>query len=952
MNRYDVSIIIPVFNRVEYTAACLQSLAAHATESLSFELVVVDNASSDGTPELLAQLSGDVVLHRNEENLGFAKACNQGARLASGRILVFLNNDTEVHAGWLEPLVDELDQHPDTAAVGSRLLYPDGRIQHAGVAIGRDQIPYHLHSQVDADDPRVTERRSFNIVTAACVAIRREEFLAIGLFDEQFINGHEDIDLCLRLREAGRDVIYRPDSVVTHHESVSEGRLDKRPHNVARTFKKWRERLVQDDFRYAFPEHECPILDRPLAVALKIGVPDRSLDNWGDIYFAECLAKSISRAGHHCEIHYLNEWGQDDRHIDVVIHIKGLSRYVLKPYHVNLMWMINHPELHEDAELEAYDAVFVASEEWAATLRGRLQTPVYFLPQATDPKHFVPAPDQEKEFDLVFVGNNKGKSRGDMRPIIRDLLPTCHSLAVWGEGWEGRLPPGVWQGRFVPWKELPQVYARGRIVLNDHHLTMKQHGFINNRTYDALACNAAVVSDAVPGLGALPRAVTYSNKQDLRSKVESLLREPPGTDARETILAEHSFDHRADALLETAIALVERRGDRRVEIVDRPLVSVLMATYDRPRFLPDAIESIRAQSYPHWELLLINDGGPSVREIVEPFADERIRLAELEENRGKGHAMNAAYDRSRGDFIAYLDDDDTFYPGHLEQLLLPLTVIPSIRMAYGDTAWITHEAQADGRFREVQREIKYPRQTSFDAMVLQNFIPGIAVVHDRSLFEEAGRFDPELPVLIDWDMWRRMASLTYPYHVYGVSTAAHRREQREGERTTVGTGHLTHTQRSRWIDARLRILSKPLPGRPDVHRSEWVRHEKKLAEYWRMVYAGDDALDAGDAPSALALWERAHGKLPSQFPAAQRIARQALRSGDLVKALNIYRECVRMGSPELSDYLFACLAALKLGRPRVVLEVADVIESRKIPLDPKARAMLQNYVQRARASAA
>lgn len=952
MNRFDVSIIIPVFNRVEYTAACLESLAAHAPKSLSFELVVVDNASSDETPALLSRLAGDVVIERNEENLGFAKACNQGARRASGRILVFLNNDTEVHPGWLEPLVEELDAHPNTAAVGSRLLYPDGRIQHAGVAIGRDQIPFHVHSQMDADDPRVTERRAFEIVTAACVAIRRADFLAIGLFDEGFINGHEDIDLCLRFRAAGRDVIYRPDSVVTHHESVSEGRLDKRPHNVARTFAKWRERLVQDDYRYAFPEHERPLLERPLAVALKIGVPDRTLDNWGDIYFAECLAKAICRAGHHCEIHYLNEWGQDDRHIDVAIHIKGLSRYVLKPYHVNLMWMINHPELHEDDELEAYDAVFVASSMWAETLRGRIETPVFFLPQATDPEHFQPASDREKKFDLVFVGNNAGKSRGDMRPIVRDLLPTRHTLAVWGQGWEDRLPPGVWRGRFVPWKDLPSVYAQARIVLNDHHLTMKEHGFINNRTYDALACNASVVSDAVPGLEALPRAVTYRDAADLRKIVDTLLANDAGTDARQEILAEHSFDHRAQQLLEAASALWRGREHPAVEIVDAPRVSVLMATYDRPEFLPDAIASVRAQSYPHWELVLVNDGGASVRELVDGHRDERIRLVELDENRGKGHAMNVAFDTSRGDFIAYLDDDDTFYPEHLERLLLPLTVIPGIRFAYGDTVWIEHEANRDGTFRETSREVKYPRQTSFDAMVLQNFIPGIAVVHDRALFEEAGRFDPELPVLIDWDMWRRMTSLTYPYHVYGVTSAAHRRVQRDGERTTVGSGHLTHTQRSRWIDARLRVLNKPLPGAPEVHRSEWVEHEQKLARYWQAVYAGDDALQAGDPRTALAKWERAHRALPSQFPAAQRIARHALQHGELQKALNIYRECVRLGSPELSDYLFACLAALKLGRPQVVLEVAQVMESRKIELDPRAQAMVQQYVERARAMAA
>ncbi|MEM6732332.1 MAG: glycosyltransferase, partial [Myxococcota bacterium] len=418
-----VSIIIPVFNRVEYTEACLRALAEHTPIAPAFELIIVDNASSDGTRELLAQLDGNVVVHRNNENLGFAKACNRGAQLASGEILVFLNNDTEVHSGWLAPLIDELETQTNTAVVGSRLLYPDGSIQHAGVAIGRDQIPYHVHSGVAADDPRVTERRAFAIVTAACAAVRRDEFFEFGAFDEGFINGHEDIDLCMRFRERGRDVIYRPDSVVTHHESVSEGRMDKRPHNVARTFAKWREALVQDDFRYQFAESERARAQHPRRFAIKIGTPDRTLDNWGDIYFAECLAKSLCRAGHLCEIHYLNEWGRDDHAIDVAIHIKGLSEYVLKPHSLNVMWMINHPELHRDEELERYDAIFVASRTHADTLARRLSVPVVYLPQATDPDHFIPH-EREKRWDLVFVGNNKGVGRQDMRRIVRDVLPT------------------------------------------------------------------------------------------------------------------------------------------------------------------------------------------------------------------------------------------------------------------------------------------------------------------------------------------------------------------------------------------------------------------------------------------------------------------------------------------------------------------------------------------------
>ena len=130
------SIIIPVFNRVELTQQCLTHLA-QVTSDPSFEVIIVDNASSDGTPEFLRTLEGDIQVIRNEENRGFAKACNQGAALARGKYVVFLNNDTIPQPGWLSSLVEEVESHEQVGIVGSKLLCPNNTIQHAGVVISR-----------------------------------------------------------------------------------------------------------------------------------------------------------------------------------------------------------------------------------------------------------------------------------------------------------------------------------------------------------------------------------------------------------------------------------------------------------------------------------------------------------------------------------------------------------------------------------------------------------------------------------------------------------------------------------------------------------------------------------------------------------------------------------------------------------------------------------------------
>ena len=249
---FTCSIVIPVWNKVELTRQCLTALGP-ATEDVSFELIVVDNGSTDGTKEFLASLGGDVRIITNQDNLGFAKACNQGAAAARGRCLVFLNNDTIPVAGWLRALVEEVDAHPDVAIVGSKLLYADRTVQHAGVAIDRSTLtPYHIYKRFADTHPAVNKRRELNVVTAACLLIRRNSFTDADGFDEGYVNGFEDADLCLKVRERNGRIVYQPKSVLFHLESQTDGREDRTTDNGGRFLQRWGQSwwLADDDAIY------------------------------------------------------------------------------------------------------------------------------------------------------------------------------------------------------------------------------------------------------------------------------------------------------------------------------------------------------------------------------------------------------------------------------------------------------------------------------------------------------------------------------------------------------------------------------------------------------------------------------------------------------------------------------------------------------------------------------
>lgn len=249
----EVSIIIPVYNQFEYTYACVESIIRNSGE-VSYEILIADDCSTDLTEQIDDIIGGLHTIH-NEKNLRFLLNCNHAAKQARGEYILFLNNDTQVQENWLEPLVSLMQKDPSIGMTGSKLVYPDGRLQEAGGILWSDGSAWNYGNRSDPNAPEYNYVKEVDYISGASICIRRELWEEIGGFDERFVPAYcEDSDLAFEVRRHGYKVVYQPLSVVVHFEGVSNGtdvasgQKAYQVVNQKKFFEKWQQILTQDHY--------------------------------------------------------------------------------------------------------------------------------------------------------------------------------------------------------------------------------------------------------------------------------------------------------------------------------------------------------------------------------------------------------------------------------------------------------------------------------------------------------------------------------------------------------------------------------------------------------------------------------------------------------------------------------------------------------------------------------
>lgn len=589
-----VSIIIVNRNGASHLSRLLDVI--DETTHLDYEIIIVDNHSQDDSLNIINSYQNlPITLIKNEDNETFSHANNQGVEIARGDYLVFLNNDTKPLDGWLNHLMESMLSNEKVGAVGSKLIYPDCdsskinreksyTIQHSGIIFkeGDGYIkPFNRDNAEEyVDVLNKTEDEQIIAVTAACMLIKKSTYLEVGGFDEKYIYGYEDVDLCLKLHKAGYKNIYNPKSILYHYEFGTQEKnnkhevRDRRLNNQRIFIKRWnkwlRKELLNDKIN-------CNHIfsDKSLTVSFVVTQSDENTTA-GDYFTALTLAKQLEEYGWNIKYQSRRkskgqrDWYYVDDDVDVLISL--LDAYDLTKVKCNngllvkIAWLRNwFQRWISNPSFKKYDLIFASSQLACDYIKENTDRNAVYYPLASDTLMFNEYVPSSEEFlcDYCFTGSYWDAKREIIDFLNPDLLD--YKFNLYGANWNKISKFSKYYKGFVHYADMPTVYSSCKIVVDDANHVTKEWGSVNSRVFDALASGKLVVTNGTKGNnevfnGQIPE---YHSQEELTDILNYYLinsdeREAKIKALQEIVLANHTYRHRAQTLREVLINYYEK----------------------------------------------------------------------------------------------------------------------------------------------------------------------------------------------------------------------------------------------------------------------------------------------------------------------------------------------------------------------------------------------------------
>lgn len=514
-----------------------------------------------------------------------AIAFNVGAAHADGLNILFLKDGVEVRANSISKMLAQFDD-PAVLAVQPLITDPAGVVLSAGAVASSKGPAVPLFRGLTIADAQRHGGRDLDELSPAAFFVRAATFASVGGLSVIF-EGNSAITHFFR-----QIIAMAPGSLRTEVHAIAVDHADDSwgepvplkqadlewvagPIDSRRSLAAHYREIGLDVARVATPrlprlQPAVPLIQRQsphpanksgaLRWAIKICADfTAGGDRWGDVPYAADLAEALIARGQDAVVDRAQAFTRPTNYLDdVVLVIRGLHPCEPQLGKTNILWAISRPDQITKAELQGFDIVYGASRIWCEYARAEWGIDARYLPQATNPRRFYPAPRTDKvgpKYDLTFVGGARDPLG---RKIVADCVEAGYSVKVWGPRWEQFVPADMVVSEFIDNDKLVEIYSSSRIVLNDHFGDMAKWGFASNRIYDAVASGAKVISDEVDGVMEIFKGAvqTYRTSDDLIALLSDSSLFPNDEEVAEIsdqVRKYQSFDRRAEEILQDVL---------------------------------------------------------------------------------------------------------------------------------------------------------------------------------------------------------------------------------------------------------------------------------------------------------------------------------------------------------------------------------------------------------------